>query len=339
MESEFWHEYCTAAEPVEPPILTLGQWRRLKGDQMAAHVKQLEAWLDHIYLETDEITAINRQLTRIVEKNTLRLEGTRDIVALNGPYLIGKSTLLMRWARAEHLRWTSGAQTDKRGRPVIFTAEGYEADYCPIPWANLPDQAKSPDLDREFLDVYGLSEEGRVKAYTKRAVHAIKRHGGKACVIDDVHLLKTNWPGGRGVLDHVKHLNTKLGLINVTLILAGANLRDGDLVNDPQIRGRLRLLELRPYLVDDDVQKRIWQGVTKQLEDLVCPHLAASKPGDLFLQKAGELWLRTGGYLGDLTRLVCDAALAATEDGTYRILQRHLDAVALSERCEDLRAA
>lgn len=336
MDSQFWHDYCIAAEPTEPPALTTRQWKNLKDDQRAVHIKQLKAWLYHIYIQTDEITAINKQLTQIIEENTLRLEGTRDIVALTGPNFIGKSTLLMRWGREQYRLWVSGAPIDKRGRPVI-TAEGYEADLCPLVWINLPSESRRPDVDREFLDYFDLAEQGRVKGFTHRVVKAMRRHRAQTAVMDDVHLLSTNWAGGRGVLDHIKHLNTKLGLINATLILAGANLEDGDLVHDPQIRCRLRLLELRPYMVGGANQDRTWQRVVRQFEGIVLPHLPSAKPGDLFLRFPGELWYRTEGYLGDLTKLVCGAAMEATTDGTHRILQRHLDAVVLSERCEDLR--
>ena len=57
----------------------------------------------------------------------------------------------------------------------------------------------------------------------------------------------------------------------------------------------------------------------------------------LFTKLAGELWHRTQGYLGDLTELVGGAALAAINDGTYKILLKHLDSVELSQRAESER--
>ncbi len=155
--------------------------------------------------------------------------------------------------------------------------------------------------------------------------------------VDDAHLLKTDWKGGRDVLDHVKHINTELGEIGATLILIGANLEDGDLVNDPQIAGRLDLQKFPRYGIDTVAEMRTWQGIVRRLEILVLDHLPAGKPGMLYLQLPGELWHRTQGYLGDLTHLVSQATLAARNDGAHRILPRHLNKVKLSERAENER--
>jgi hypothetical protein len=168
-------------------------------------------------------------------------------------------------------------------------------------------------------------------------MRSVQNHKTRIVVIDDVHLLKTNWKGGRDVLDHVKHLNTCLGQIGVTLILIGANLEDGDLANDPQIAARLRLKPFVPYEADSIAEKRCWQAIVRELENQVLPHLPRGKPEMLFTKLAGELHHRTQGYLGDLTELVSEATIAAIDDGTYKILLKHLNGVELSKRAEDER--
>ena len=57
----------------------------------------------------------------------------------------------------------------------------------------------------------------------------------------------------------------------------------------------------------------------------------------LFLELAGELWLRTQGFLGDLKTLVGEAVVAASEDGTHRILREHLNRIELCARAEGTR--
>lgn len=54
----------------------------------------------------------------------------------------------------------------------------------------------------------------------------------------------------------------------------------------------------------------------------------------LYQDLAGELWFRTQGYFQDVKQLICDATIAATNDGTHMILRDHLDAVTLSDRAE-----
>jgi hypothetical protein len=46
------------------------------------------------------------------------------------------------------------------------------------------------------------------------------------------------------------------------------------------------------------------------------------------LRRLGEF---TQGYLGDLTELVSEATMAAINDGTYRILRKHLDGVGVEQ--------
>ena len=332
MDAQRWHEYCSTEAPTEPPRLTAAQWRKLPEAQRSAHIDELDRWLYHFYLETDTLTAITAEMTETVKRNTRLPPGAREIIGLTGPNVIGKSTLMMRWGRAQYRTWTSGADVDRRGRPVTSPADGYEADLCPIAWINLPAGATSSGVDRQILDFFGLPREGKVVEFTNRAIRAAQRHQAQVLIVDDAHLLKTDCKSGRVALDHVKHLNTELGYIDATLVVVGANLEDGDLVNDPQIAGRLKMHTCVPYDVDTEDEMRTWQGIVYQLEQRILPHLPAGKPGMLYTKLAGELWYRTYGYLGDLKQLVCQATLAATRDGTHRIMAKHLDGVQLTER-------
>jgi hypothetical protein len=332
VDAQRWHEICSEESPEEPPRLTAAQWRTLPEAERNTHIDQLDRWLNRIYLETDKLTAIAAAMTNTVKTNTRRPPGAREIIGLTGPNLIGKSTFMMRWGRTQYREWTRGAHIDKRGRPVFFPAPGYEADLCPVGWINLPAGASSSDVDRKILEHFGLAEEGRVRGFTNQAIGAARRHRVQALIIDDVHLLKTDCRTGRVALDHLKHLNTELGYIDATLVLVGANLGGGDLVNDPQIAGRLKIHTCVPHAVDNEDEMRRWQGIVYQLERRILPHLPAGKPGMLYTKLAGELWYRTYGYLGDLKQVVCEATLAATRDGTHRIMAEHLDGVELTER-------
>jgi hypothetical protein len=339
VDARMWHDYCHAVIPEEPPILTVAQWKRLPDDARAEQIGQLRRWLEHLYLQTDDLTAIRDAMTAIVRSNAESPPGAKYVIALTGPNVVGKSTLMMRWARDRYNEWTRMAAHDQYGRPVVYLSEDCEADLCPVAWINLPAGAKIGDVNGKVLEFFSLPGEGIIRHLSARAMRATARHRTRALIVDDAHLLKTDWKGGRDVLDHVKHINTELGEIGATLILVGADLDGGDLVSDPQIAGRLKLFRFPYYGTDGDDEMRTWQAIVRQSENLVLPHLPAGKPGMLFLQLAGELWFRTQGYLGDLTKLVAAATLAATEDGTHRIRVGHLNDVALSERAEFARRA
>jgi hypothetical protein len=334
VDSQLWHDYCTARVPEEPPRATVRQWNAMPDHQREAHVAQLSSWLANLFVQTDELSAIAVAVSNTVQVNAYSPPGAKRVPALTGENFVGKSTLMMRWARTRYNEWTAGADRDARGRPVIYPARDCEADLCPVVWIDLPAAALIKDVDGAILTFFNLPSDGVKREVSRSAVNAVQRHRTRVVVVDDVHLLKTNWKGGRDVLDHVKHLNTELGQVGVTLILVGANLDGGDLVNDPQIAARLKLRRFTPYTIGNTAEMRTWQAIVYQLETQLLPHLPRGKPGMLFTKLAGELWHRTQGYLGDLTTLVGGAALAAINDGTFKILLKHLDSMELSERAE-----
>ncbi|WP_233164964.1 ATP-binding protein [Mycobacterium sp. AT1] len=315
--------------------MTQSQWKHFSNQQRDAHVDQLRHWLEHLYVQTSELTAIGNAMTKVVRSNSESPPGSKDVVVLTGPNAVGKSTLMMRWGRDRYLEWTRTADHDGRGRPVVYPSLDCEADMCPVVWINLDASTKIKDFDVEILEFFGLPGEGLMRHLSKRAVRATERHQTRILIVDDAHLLKTNWKGGRDVLDHIKHINTELGEIGITLILIGANLAGSDLVTDPQIAGRLKMQTFPRYELNDIGDMRAWQGIVRQLENQVLPHLPAGKPGMLFTKLPSDLWFRTQGYLGDLTELIAGATLAATSDNAHEILLKHLDGVELSERAEE----
>ena len=278
MDAQLWHDYCVAVPPEEPPALTRPQWKNLSDEQRDAHIDRLNLWLNHLYVDTEELTAITTTINKTVKNNIRRPPGARELIGLTGPNLIGKSTLMMRWGRTQYRDWTAGVGVDRRGRPVTVTSEGFEVDFCPVVWINLPGGATSADVDREILGFFALEDVGRVKSFTKRAITAAYRHGTLVLIVDDAHLLKTDWKGGRVVLDHVKHLNTELGYIDVTLIVVGADLEHGALVHDPQIAGRLKLKTVTPYKATTADQKRAWQRIVPRSRTRSFPTCPPANP-------------------------------------------------------------
>lgn len=211
---------------------------------------------------------------------------------------------------------------------------GIEADLCPVVWVNLHSSARIKEFDAQFLEFFGLPGEGVARNLSNRMIRAAARHGVKVLVVDDAHLLKTNWKGGRDVLDHVKHVNTELGEQGASIVLVGANLAGGEIVTDPQIAGRLRLVSLPTYELGTSAERTRWQRLLADVEDKILPHLPEGKPGMLEADLAGMVWKRTQGYIGDLARLVAEATINANSDGTHSINARHIAAVPLSVRAE-----
>jgi hypothetical protein len=337
VDAQLWHEHCVEEMPVEPAHLTVAQWDALTDGQRDDHIDRLSRWLANLFIATIEADAIYRKVTKTVRANAYSPPGAKRLPALSGMNYVGKSTMMMRWARDRYLEWTADAEKDDYGHPIFRPASGCEADLYPIVWIDLRAAALIKDVVGEILDFFNLPSEGDTRNVSEAAIGAIRRHRTRVVVIDDVHLLKTNWKGGRDVLDYVKHFNTRLGKLGVSLVLIGANLEGSDLATDPQIASRLRLDHLQPYPCErDDVDDmRRWQAIVRQLENLVLPHLPRGKPEMLFTKLAQELYDRSQGYIGDVTELVTEATIEAIHDGTFRIQRKHLDRVELSKRAED----
>jgi hypothetical protein len=334
VDSRRWHDWCTSAAPVEPSPLTVKQWNALDGDTRRSQITQLKRWLHQYYFDTAQFDYVTERLNRILDRNADTPSGAKEIPVITGPNTIGKSAFVKDWARQRYLEWTEHADVGAGGYPVWYPTPDVECDFCPVVFINLQDDAQAKALDSQVLGFFGLPSDATAHDTTRSTIKAVVRHRAQMVVIDDVNLLKTEWRGARRVLDHIKLLNTELGERNTSLVLVGANLIGGGLLSDPQIEGRSQTILVAQYEIDEPDEQRAWQRVIRDIEKRLLPHLPAGSSGMLYRDLAGELWFRTQGYFQDLKQLICEATLAATNDGTHIILQDHLDAVTLSDRAE-----
>jgi Bacterial TniB protein len=337
MDSRRWHDWCTCSGPVEPPPLTVEQWNALDDVTRISHIDQLRRWLHQYYFATAQFDYVAEGLNTIVDRNAQTPPGAKEIAVITGPNTIGKSAFIKDWARQRYLEWTAPADVGAAGRPVWYPTPDIECDFFPVWFINLQDDARKKALDSQVLEFCGLPSGITAQDTTRSAMKAVVRHRARVVVIDDVNLLKTEWAGARQVLDHIKFLNTELGESGASLVLVGANLIGGELLNDPQINGRSKTFAVAQYEIDEPDEQRAWQRVVRDIEKRLLPHLPAGRAGMLYRDLAGELWFRTQGYFQDLKQLICEATIAATDDGTHMIVRDHLDAVTLSDRAETRR--
>jgi hypothetical protein len=340
MNASTWHAYCLTADPPEPVPLTRQQWKRLSDRELEDHLDVTDRWLAWLFVHTRELDQYHEWLTQLVRKNANARPGAKEIAALDGVNLAGKSTFLMRWAREHYPQWIEEFETDDRGRPVWSPAPGIVVDVAPLIWTNLQKPYNEPvsnlkSVSSGFLKYLSLPYEGVARDLTYRAIDALERHKAKVLLVDDIHFLDTSRArDAQVVLDHIKHLNTQIGDLGGTLIVAGADLRGGEFAMDPQIRGRLQTRTIRVYEVGSEAELRELAPIVRRLEVDLLPHLPAAKPGILYETLLGELAYRTQGYIGDLQKLVHQAALAGMRDGSHTIRRRHIDAVILNDRAQ-----
>ena len=103
-------------------------------------------------------------------------------------------------------------------------------------------------------------------------------------------------------------------------------------MSDAQLIGRLQPMSFSPYGIETSEEQHAWQQLLYGLEGYLLPHLPRASEGLLTSQLAGPIWKRTQGSVGDATRLLRIATLAAIADGTHTINPEHLKEVRLSKR-------
>ncbi|MGL5861859.1 MAG: TniB family NTP-binding protein [Phycicoccus sp.] len=333
MNADLWHAHARAVLPQPDPV-DLRALMMLSEAARAAYLEAVLRWVGNLHLDATTATDVTVAMDEVIDANRYTPPGAKTLIGLTAPNTAGKSTLVRRWAVAKYRGWVTGDQLDVETLPAWQPRGDLECDRIPIVWINLQAAAARKEFNAHFLHFCGYPGEGVTRATSERVATAIAHHDVRLVVVDDVHLLRTHHKDGQTVLDHLKFINTILGEHHATLALVGANLTGGDLLADPQIAGRLRLLQLPTFPIDAPEQKLAWQQLLKAAETQLAPYLPHAEPGFLATQ-AGLVWRRTQGYLGDLGNLLRQTAHQAIRAQQWAITPDELAAVPLSDRARN----
>lgn len=342
MDAVDFHDQVTT--PVtRAPALSAAGLAEATDAELAKHVHAVTSWVGQIYVPAPATVALGAAIDSTTQMNEVGLPGAKTIIGLTGPNGAGKSTLCHRWAGEFYRRHVASFPADVHGLPRwqpprgVNGQQGSKAVVVPVAWINLQADAKIKELDVQLLRFLRLGVSGTARDLSLRAVQALRDHRVRALVIDDVHLLDLSVRGGRGVLDHLKHLNTELGEHGGSLVLIGANLEYTDLISDPQIATRLHLHRLDPYPVTTKDEAQVWSDVIRTIEPLLLPALPAADVGGLE-RLAKPLHAMTGGYLGELIDILKRAVIIAVQTKAGEITREVLEACPRSHRALTMQA-
>lgn len=331
MDAELWHHQATGQAVAAPRPATADDLDAMNPMGRSTYADAVRAALRARRVSSPVHNATATAIDRALESALLEPPGARTILALSAPYTAGKSTLIKSWA---HDRYRTWAKATRSTRPRWTPAPGITADLVPVCYLTLLSESRSKDLYTQILSFVGYPASGVERTLALRAVKALQTHGVRLVILDDAHMLRTTSVTGRATLNAVKHLNTELGEVGGVLVLVGAELTGGDVLSDPQIRGRLSEHTLAPYEVDTATGRAQWQRFLKNCEELLLPYLTGEEAGLLSSRHAGYLWRRTQGYVGDTTRLLIDATAVAIETGAP-LDRAVLDPIWVSQRAQD----
>lgn len=332
MDAAAWHLQAMSPLPTLPERLTSTALAAMSETARCEYATRFRTSMRARPIASPIHETVTDQMAAALNSALLEPPGARTILALSAPFSAGKSTMIKAWAQRLHRSWLAGSDPDRV--PRWTPTPGISADTVPVSYLTLLSDSRGTDLYAQLLGFANHDAGGSVRTVVQRAVLALKTHGTRLVVIDDAHMLRTTSVTGRATLNALKHLNTELGELGGVLVLVGANLAGGDVLADPQIRGRLAQHSFSPYEIDTDVGRRTWQKFLKAAEAALLPYLPDNRAGDLANGLAEYLWIRTTGFIGDASRLLIEASAHALTAG-QPLDRTALDRVVLSQRAQD----
>lgn len=334
VDAHDWHRQATATPPPWPDPVSFADYDKMPRQAQTDYFRRLAAAMNAEILVSKPMTAVHGCLDDVVEANRLRPPGAMQMVALIAPFSAGKSTLIKQWGFRLY-REALGAQAEQ-DRPTWAPVAGVTADWCPVVYVSLMANSSIKEVNALILLYLGYPPEGVVRTTTTRVLHALRMHGVRVVILDDLHMLRSTTVQGREVLDYIKFLNTELGeRCNGTFILVGPHPECVAILADPQIRARLTTMTVDAFQITTVDERAAWQELLQTAEERPLNHLPDATPGLFVTGLAHHIWQRTQGLVGEVAKLVAGSVLDAVRDRRSVITRDDLDAVTLSERSID----
>jgi hypothetical protein len=259
---------------------------------------------------------------RILRTNRFRSVGRSIDIVIDGERGAGKTLLLCHIGR--------GYQGQLEADPAH--AQGH----IPVVYINVPpDRDSNLHWSLPFAEFLGLQylrapHKGDYRALdmTGPITHVMKHARTQLVLVDGIDRLSD--AEARTALSYFETLQDQL---RITFIYCGTGARD--VLHAARYSGRRAHLPRQGVKFDSDLPvlwvdtidycptaPEAWEGVIEAFEDDLRLH--HHTPGT-FLELAGYLHRRTGGYIETLNHLICQAAQEAIENGTESLTQALLD--------------
>jgi hypothetical protein len=349
--AEGWERWrVTRHRFVPAPRVTLPQYRAMSPRKRQLH--DLHRLTTHANLpiqETPMSAAVSRVLVCRIRGNAVKHKPTtRAGVMISGGGYQGKTETVCETAAAFEDQWL-----DLHDQLNPDALPGTRDLHAPVAYVQTPVTAKPKSTCEAILGFYGEPHRNMTLPQLVRTVKAaLREHGTKALILDDITRLKMHREADQDVLDLLRSLMS----MSVTLVLVGVGipqsglLRDGS--RDPrtgqwafppvadcgkssntdaatQTGRRFDLVELGPFRYDTAAGAGAWISHLAGIEDQL--RLMRSEPGMLTSGQMPEyLFRRTGGIVGLLERLIEDGCSEAIDTGEERLTTSLLDGVAIS---------
>ncbi|WP_327723549.1 AAA family ATPase [Streptomyces europaeiscabiei] len=315
---------------LKPDLLTVKQLAALGGAERLAYEKQRSVWHANLGpIETPQLMAVHEVLWGIVDSDVHEGGKARDVVAVDAFPGLGKTTAVMNFALAYHLR--------EIRRAGAFTDLGHER--WPVCRIGLTSNVGMKDFSRAMLEFYAHPGRtgGTSALFVQRALDCVLACETKILIIDDLHFLKLTNGNDPEIYDHFNRIATQFP---VTVIFIGVELEkrgiysliEGGGSGLAQTAHRITPLTMAPFDVDNDEHRRQWQHLLLALEQLIV--LSRTFPGMLTDALSDYLYLRTTGHIGSLATLINRGCQRAARTGTELLNKELLEEVKIDAASE-----
>ncbi|MFG2721439.1 TniB family NTP-binding protein [Streptomyces sp. NPDC048416] len=292
---------------------TLSARERARGDE-----SRREYHADLPLVNTPTIRKVISTARLLIQLNRHQISARRGVI-FSGASGTGKTTALTQLSRAHELATRMRHPHDRVRLPVVYVT--------------VPPAATPKMLATEFARFFGLT-------FPSRATHtdivdavcatADQVHVDPA-LVDELHNLNLGSRAGAEASDQLKYFAERLP---ATFAYAGIDIESQGLfagTRGRQIAGRFVVIPVAPFSYATTGDKEAWRGLVSTLESTLRLHEHA--PGPLSAL-SGYLFHRTGGMIGNLSRLIRGAAVLAIEDGSRSITEELLELVPIDFAAE-----
>lgn len=329
MHAGAWHRLLIA-RPVEAPApLTAAKLDRLNQRARDEYAQAVSDWFAQEWFASDLVDGVIAGATARIEANRRSPIGAKEIVAIHGPYGVGKTSTILRLSRTLYPHYVRGEEF-----PSWCPDVGIVHDLVPVMWVQLQAGSTLKTLYGSLLDFLRFPVHGTGNALASRALSALARFGVQVLILDDVHKLRESQQASRDIIDALHTINTSVGERGGTLCLVGSEMEQRALLNHPQIDSRLKTMHLPPFTVGQHADRVLWQKFLRGVEDLCGPYLPGNEPGFLALDLPAYIHARTQGFMQDVQQLLKDGMRVALAEQVPALNRGILARTQLSERAQ-----
>ena len=265
-------------------------------DEQRVRALRTDRWIDY-----PRATQALQRLQRLLDAPQRE---RMPCMLLHGPSNIGKTLIVAKFLR-EH-------------PPAFDVVRGVE--HRPVISLQMPPSPDQRRFYRALLTAVGVPQgpNSTLASLEQVACDILRRIGPRLLIVDEVHhLLAGSAREQRGSLNLLKYLSNEL---RMAIVAVGTSEAPVAFQSDAQIHSRFTPLEL-PRWSESEEFRRLLPAFEAALP-LKRPSELTQRPLVQYLSAV------SGGLLGEVSRLLNDAAEAAIRDGSERVTLGHLEHVA-----------